>query len=197
MEQTFVFDYSCTRLRIATAQGSSTVSVISCSKKTLLVLFPLEAFPRRYLSRSNATHDARHAPDTMRDIIKRFGDNPLFQQDLDASGQESLHLPDIMISDWSGAALDYAFGLGKPVLFIDLERKVNNPDYKKIDLTPFEVTVRTQVGEILSPEDLAQLPQAVTHLVSTTAMPTRIGDVMRNNVFNPGYSAAVGARALG
>mgnify|MGYP003326545469 CR=1 FL=1 len=45
------------------------------------------------------------------------------------STQESLHRSDLMISDWSGAALDYALGLNKPVLFIDVPRKVNNLDY--------------------------------------------------------------------
>ena len=32
-----------------------------------------------------------------------------------------------MVSDWSGAALEYSFGLKKPVIFLDLPKKVNNP----------------------------------------------------------------------
>ena len=33
-----------------------------------------------------------------------------------------------MVSDWSGVAMEFAFGLERPVLFIDVPRKTNNPE---------------------------------------------------------------------
>ena len=54
-----------------------------------------------------------------------------------------------MISDWSGAALDYAFGLNKPVFFLDIPRKINNPNYKDIGIEPFECYIRNIVGTII------------------------------------------------
>jgi hypothetical protein len=83
-------------------------------------------------------------------ILKRHSKNPLFSFEANVDGQKSLQESDIMISDWSGAALDYAFGLKKPVLFVDVPRKVNNPKYEEIDIEPFEAMVREKIGAILT-----------------------------------------------
>ena len=82
------------------------------------------------------------------DIITRYQSNPRFSFENNVSGQESLHRSDIMVSDWSGAALEYAFALQRPVIFCDVPKKVNNPDYKDIDLTPLEVSLREKIGVI-------------------------------------------------
>ena len=89
------------------------------------------------------------------EIVKKHQKNPLFSYEASVDGQESLHSSDIMICDWSGVALDYAFGLNKPVLFVDVPRKVNNPGYKEIDLEPFEVTIREKIGKVVDVEDVA------------------------------------------
>lgn len=64
------------------------------------------------------------------------------------SGQDTLHEPYLMISDWSGAALDYAFGLNKPVLFVDVPRKVNNSDYGDLEIESFESAIREKIGMV-------------------------------------------------
>jgi CDP-glycerol glycerophosphotransferase (TagB/SpsB family) len=86
-------------------------------------------------------------------ILQLYGNNELFAFEANVAGQESLHQSDMMVCDWSGAALDYAFGLKKPVLFIDVPRKINNPDYQDIGIEPFEVTIRNKIGTIVQPED--------------------------------------------
>jgi len=82
-------------------------------------------------------------------VLKKYDDNPLFAYEVNVAGQDSLHDSDIMISDWSGAALDYAFGLNKPVLFVDVPRKVNNPDYEELGIEPFESFIRDKIGIIV------------------------------------------------
>ena len=59
-----------------------------------------------------------------------------------------------MISDWSGAALEYSFGLNKPVIFLDLPKKINNSKYDEIDVVPLEISVREYIGVIANVEDL-------------------------------------------
>jgi len=44
-------------------------------------------------------------------------------------------------------AYEFAFGLKKPVLFIDTPRKIKNTDYNKIGLESFEFYAREIVGE--------------------------------------------------
>lgn len=87
-------------------------------------------------------------------ILNKHDGNPLFAYEGDVAGQESLHESDVMIGDWSGAALDYAFGLNKPVLFVDVPRKVNNVNYQEIDIEPFEVSIREKIGKVVGDETI-------------------------------------------
>ncbi len=91
----------------------------------------------------------KFAKDKIDLIVSRHSKNRLFHYEANISGEESLHESDVMISDWSGVALDYAFGLNKPVFFVDVPRKVNNPDYEELGIEPFEVSVRDKIGRII------------------------------------------------
>jgi YidC/Oxa1 family membrane protein insertase len=102
---------------------------------------------------------AKLSPATTAAIREKFYDHDHFTYEYGVSGQESLHRSDIMISDWSGAALEYAFGLGKPVMFVDVPRKINNPYYLAVGIEPFEASIREKIGGILNPADLAELPE--------------------------------------
>jgi len=87
-------------------------------------------------------------------IVKEHEGNPMFSNEANVAGQDSLHESDIMLSDWSGAALDYALGLGKPVLFVNVPKKVNNTEYREIELEPLEIGIRTKVGSIVEPDSI-------------------------------------------
>ena len=93
-----------------------------------------------------------------------------------------------MICDWSGAALDYAFGLLKPVIFIDVPRKVNNPEYTEIDVEPFEVFIRNEVGCVVDPSELDKLD-----INFETNVKSELAD---KNVFNIERSGEVGGEEL-
>lgn len=136
---------------------------------------------------------AKFALERLNAIVARHADNSLFEYEPGIAGQESLHRSDILISDWSGAALDYAFGLGKPVLFIDVPRKVNNPNYLDLKLVPFEQSIREKIGRVISPGDLDALATAVN---ACAAKQGTFEQTRRDNVFNMGTSAKVGAEVL-
>ena len=87
-------------------------------------------------------------------ILKKYSRNKMFSYEANIAGQESLHISNVMISDWSGAALDYAFGLSKPVWFVDVPRKVNNLDYEELGIEPFEVMIREKIGVVLDMENI-------------------------------------------
>src|SRR5207244_12904967 len=87
-----------------------------------------------------------------------FRPHPHFSLELDVRSSQSLHDADVMISDWSGAALEFALGLERPVLFIDTPRKVNNRDYARLQCEPLEVLIRPQVGVVVSPQDAGEIP---------------------------------------
>ena len=52
----------------------------------------------------------------------RNKNNPNFTFEDSVDGDESLFLSDIIISDWSGVAIEYNFALKKPVIFCKVSR---------------------------------------------------------------------------
>ena len=131
----------------------------------------------------------------IKEILERHKNNSNFELEVNIACQDSLHQSDLMISDWSGAALDYSFGLGKPVLFIDVPRKVNNPEYELLDIIPFEIWIRDNIGKTHSAEKLDSLSDSVNDLLSNDTY-ADIDLITRENVFNIGKSAQVGAKHL-
>lgn len=121
-------------------------------------------------------------------IIDKYQDNPLFHFESNVAGQDSLHNSDIMVCDWSGAALDYAFGLNKPVIFIDVPRKVNNKDYQQLNIEPYEVCIREKIGKVVAVNDLVNL---ANHVEDTLTQFN--GSKFENDIYNVGNSAEKGA----
>ena len=120
-------------------------------------------------------------------IIGRHSSNKMFIYEKGVSSLDSFHQSDFMISDWSGAALEYSFGLNKPVIFLDLPKKINNPLYKEIDVIPLEVSVREDIGIVASVDDITPL------LISS--LPYGKVD-SRKYVFNVGKSDFYGVKYI-
>ncbi len=137
----------------------------------------------------------KFAMDKVRAIAEKYRNDPLFALEMNVASQESLHQSDVMISDWSGAALDYAFGLKKPVLFIDVPRKVNNKNYQEIEIEPFEVFIRNEIGSVLHPDLIVNIAFEISSLLKA-----REGinhrDLVGRYIFNVGRSATAGACEL-
>lgn len=138
----------------------------------------------------------KFAKDKIDSIQKKYQDNDHFVLELDVSSQDSLHHSDLMISDWSGAALDYAFGLEKPVLFIDVPRKVNNPGYQSVAIKPFEVMIREKIGVVVPQQEIKQVVDYVESLLKKEDWSKKLAELRNQHVFNPLQSASVGARYI-
>ena len=102
-----------------------------------------------------------------------------------------------MICDWSGVAFDYAFGLEKPVLSIDLPRKVNNPKYEEIEIVPFEVYMRKSIGDVVPVNEIGSLTARINKIFDDQAAGhLSLSELRESNVFNVGRSGIVGAEEL-
>ena len=138
----------------------------------------------------------RHHPDLVDELNGRFGARGLTIE-TDMRDRRSLAASDIMVSDWSGAALEYAFGLERPVLFLDMPRKVNNPEYERLGIVPIEDSIRTEVGELVRPDDLDAVMPAIERLcLRRGEVQARLREARERNVYNVGRSATVGAEHL-
>lgn len=139
----------------------------------------------------------KKSPRAIEQLASTFGADPNFELDQDIAAARALHESDVMVSDWSGAALEYAFGLERPVVFLDVARKVNNPDYGALNLEPFEASVRERIGAVIAPDDLSALVPAVQEIVRTADdWRTRLQRVRDDSIFNVGHSGRVAAEVI-
>jgi len=130
-------------------------------------------------------------------IEKKFQNNRHFELEQDIRNSNSFFLSDCMISDWSGAAIEYAFAFEKPVLYIDIPKKVNNPDYKNLEIIPIEEKIRTQIGAIISPLELSNLSSKIESLcLNNDQNKKKIEAIREETVFNVGKSEKYGAKYL-
>ena len=100
----------------------------------------------------------------MNSLNQKFSSNSNFILEKNIPNFDSFMKSDIMITDWSGAAIEYAFTLERPVLFIDVPKKIHNPDYEKLPEIPLEISIRDKIGEIISLSDIQLLPEKIQNL---------------------------------
>jgi YidC/Oxa1 family membrane protein insertase len=142
-------------------------------------------------------HTVKTAPAAVEAIRQAFGDHDRVALELDVASTRSLFESAVMVSDWSGAALEYAFGVERPVLFVDVPRKVNNPDYLELGVEPLEAVIREDLGRVISPDSLAEAPAVIEALLDTTAdYPEHLAELRDEVIYSVGSSGAAGARVL-
>jgi len=127
--------------------------------------------------------------DTIKEIklIERSNSNCKLE-DPNLSSMNSYLKSDLMISDWSGAAYEYAFGLLKPVLFIDAPMKVkNNSEIEKKNL-PMEFVCREKVGVVASMEDFTT---NLDGLISKNDWKYKINLARKKYLYNPNNSITI------
>ncbi|MEC9292930.1 MAG: CDP-glycerol glycerophosphotransferase family protein [Chloroflexota bacterium] len=139
----------------------------------------------------------RRSPQLIRKISDRFSAHNYFELDVDPRGDLWMQQTNLMISDWSGVAMEYAYGFEKPVLFIDLPRKINNPRYAESKIEPIEVSVRNEIGKVVHPKNISELPSEITNILSkNSGLIKDIRSSRAKHVFNQGRSARIAANFI-
>ena len=130
-------------------------------------------------------------------IKKNFGQNPNFVLETDVINFDSLNNSKCMISDWSGISLEYAFTFGRPVIFIDVPKKILNPNWSDIELEPIETSIRDKIGHIVSPNSLEEVLDLIRILDKNTQnISELIKGIRQKIVYNIGGSAKIGAEYI-
>ena len=128
-------------------------------------------------------------------IEKEFKDNLNFKLETDIRNTESWFLCDCMISDLSGAAIEYSFTFEKPILYVVTPEKIVQD--KQIDLVSLEEKIRPQIGEVISLSQLSLIPSKINQLLlSENKFKEKIQKIREETVFNIGNSAEQGAKYL-
>ncbi len=133
-------------------------------------------------------------PEVLDAIIARFRDHHGFDVIEYLGEDQSLFDADIMITDWSGAGMDFAMGLDKPVLYVDVPPKTRNDTWQELGLEPFESYVRDKIGAIVPADQLEGAPGRIEELLRDPGKFAEGTTQLREQwVFNLGTSAAAGA----
>ena len=138
--------------------------------------------------------DSKKLIDSIKD---KFGKNPNFIFEDDVIPSKYFHNSVCMISDWSGISMEYAFTCECSVIFIDVPKKILNPDANDLSLEPIEISLRNKIGHIVSPENIENIPTIIKNFESDVPnFSQQIKEIRANIVFNVGNSAPVGAKYI-
>lgn len=132
----------------------------SCIEELLLQLSKL---PYEVVLRCHPEYRKRKEKSFAR-IIKMAQGFPHMMIDEEPDVIKTLSVADILITDRSGIALEFAFGTGKPVLFVETVLKQTNPHCSELGIEPIENSLRPELGISVLPDKLDQLPQKLKEL---------------------------------
>jgi YidC/Oxa1 family membrane protein insertase len=137
--------------------------------------------------------------DRMSAIISRYQDDlgEDFVIQTDFSSTDTVYQADLLVTDWSNVGYEFALSTLKPVLYINTPMKVMNPEYDKIDIVPFDIRIRAQLGGAL---ELGELDRAGTVAADLLSRPEEfreiIGAVKEKEIYNLGRGAEAAGRYI-
>lgn len=139
----------------------------------------------------------KYSPGLLSMISLKYRAYENFKMEDEVASTESLLKADLMISDYSGASLEFALALLKPVLFVDVPKKINNPSYAIHPVDPLEVSIRDEIGKVISEEKLPEIIRYVNKLLTdNTVHASKIALLRDQYIYNFGKSGEMAALAL-
>jgi YidC/Oxa1 family membrane protein insertase len=139
----------------------------------------------------------KRSPDLMASLDSSFGNNPNFKLERSVKTDDSLLQADVLICDCSGVALEYAFGTERPVLFLDVPYKIKNKRYSELEIEPLELSLRTEIGEVVPADEVGSVTRVIDRLISERLIYQKRIVALRNEyVYEFGRSSEIGARHI-
>lgn len=139
----------------------------------------------------------RRSPKLIDMLAIRFGNNHAFALERSIITIDSVLRSDVLICDYSGLGLKYAFGTERPVLFLDVPYKIRNENYKELGIEPLELSIRSRIGVIVLPEELDTIPQVIEKLkAGQMEYKEDIAKLREQNIFAFGHSSEIGAKHI-
>ena len=135
----------------------------------------------------------------MQAIVDKYahlvGDGLTFE--LDFTVNRSVYSADLLITDWSGIALEYCFATRRPAIFVNTKIKCLNPNWEKIGITPVEITLRDVVGVSIDKDRVGECRAVADELFAKAdEYEQKISEVLAQHIYNQGRAGEVGANYL-
>ena len=139
----------------------------------------------------------RDSKELIDSIKNKFGKNPSFIFEDGVIPPEYFHNSICMISDWSGISMEYAFTFERSVIFIDVPKKILNPDADDLPLEPIEISIRKKIGHIVSTNNIREIQNIINNLNDNTEdFKKQLKLIRQNTVFNISTSSKIGANYI-
>mgnify|MGYP004457874883 FL=1 len=138
--------------------------------------------------------EVKHAKEKFEKLKEKYKSNKNIYIETDFSSNSSILESDILITDWSGIGYEFAFTTKKPVLFIDTPMKVMNPNYKDINVEPFNIWTRNVIGKSLKVNELNKVNETIDMLLKNeNKYKKEITNLLEDSIYNLGNSSEKGA----
>ena len=125
----------------------------------------------------------------------KLGEDFILQTDF--SSTDTVYSADLLVTDWSNVGFEFALSTLKPVLYINTPMKIMNPEYDKIDVVPFDIRIRGQLGGEL---ELSQLDRAGDVAQDLLSRPEEFREtiqaVKEKEIYNLGHGAEAAGRYI-
>lgn len=139
----------------------------------------------------------RHEKQRFEEMVGKYKIYENIEIQTDFSSNFTVMNADLIITDWSDIAFEYAFTTLKPVLFIDTPMKVMNSDYDKIEIEPINIALRNIIGKSLAVEDIGELNVVVSRLIADR---DKYHDIIKEtraeHIFNIGKSKILSGKYI-
>lgn len=110
----------------------------------------------------------------------------------DFSSNATVFSSDVLITDWSSVACEFAFSTLKPAVFVNTKMKVQNPHYEELGIVPTDISLRDEIGVSVDPADTLKMADVVTDILeSKEQWHEKVARVREATIFNIGNSANI------
>ena len=83
------------------------------------------------------------------------------------------------------------------MIYVDVPKKAHNKEYEKIQLVPFETSIRDKIGEVVSPQNIKIMPERIKFLYGhVNNFQNKIQKIRNDTIFNIGESGKVTANEI-
>ncbi len=156
------------------------------------LLQQLSGLPHQIILRSHPEYEKRKKKE-FRKIQKLIAGHSHMRIDDRPNVLDRLADTTILITDRSGIAFEFAFGTGRPVLFIDTALKQINPDWKELNIVPIENHLRGELGISILPSQLNLVPEKIKELENySNEFKRKIGEMEKTIFYNSASSYKAG-----
>jgi YidC/Oxa1 family membrane protein insertase len=182
------------RLRVLIAPSWGDDSILNlCGRELVSALLELQC---EVIVRPHPV-TVKKSPEVLRALNDEFGSRKGYLFEADISSSDSFYTSDVLISDWSGVAYEYAFGTERPVLFLDVPRKTVNHRAGELGIRPVDEGLREKIGLVLGTDEVQRVGSAVRELVENReGFREEILKARSEYVYSFGRSSEVGGEFL-